>query len=246
MRISYDGTFFNGWQSQKKGRTVQQILEKALSEIAKQPITVIGSGRTDAGVHAFRQYAHFDFPVQMTPNQIVLALRAKLPQDVSVSRIFPVKDDFHARYNAVQRKYIYFITTNPTPFTRFYRTYFPKTFISLNKIRTTVSYFTGKHDFTSFSKFNPDIKTTICEISDFQVTEKQDDIIFEISANRFLHNMVRRIIGTIVNISRTNTNPDIVSQLIEMKNPQHKLISTAPPQGLFLAEVKYPKNSFQF
>ena len=244
MRISYDGTFFNGWQSQKNGRTVQQEIEKALSEIAKQPIGIIGSGRTDAGVHALRQYAHFDFPVQMTSKQITSAIRSKLPPDISVTDIFPVTNDFHARYNAIQRKYLYFVTTNLTPFNRFYRTYFPKTFISITKIHKCLPYFRGNHDFTSFSKFNPDIKNNLCEIYHFSCMKKKDDIIFEISANRFLHNMVRRIVGTIINISRTDTNPEIIPMLFEMKRPQHKLISTSPSQGLFLADVNYPPELF--
>jgi len=244
MRISYDGTFFNGWQTQKEGRTVQQTLEKALSDIAKRQIPVVGSGRTDAGVHALRQYAHFDFPVQMTPTQIVSATRSKLPPDISVTNIFPVKNEFHARYDAFQRKYLYFITKNLSPFNRFYRTSFPAKFISVSAIDECCRYFIGKHDFTSFAKFNPDIKTTVCQIRKFHLSETKEDFIFEITADRFLHNMVRRIIGTVLNISRTDTRPDVIPELITAENPQHKLISTAPPQGLFLAEVKYPKHLF--
>ena len=240
MRITYDGTNYYGWQIQKKGRTVQQTIEEALSEIAKRHITVIGSGRTDAGVHAFRQYAHFDFPTNMNSDQIQLALRTKLPLDISITKVQSVTPDFHARYDAVKRIYQYIITDRFSPFERLYSVFVPPKNLKEDLMKKCTDHFLGEHDFTSFCKQNPDIKNNVCNITSCTLIRKNEKYIFEISANRFLHNMVRRIIGTIVNISRTNTDPKIILTLFAKKDPSHKLISTFPAQGLFLWDVKYP------
>ena len=239
MTISYDGTNFCGWQSQKRGRTVQQIIENALAIIAKELVPIIGSGRTDSGVHALKQYAHFDFPIKMTSEQILLALNSKLPEDIRAIKIIQVKDDFSARYDAIQRKYIYLIAKERTPFNRFYKSFFPRIKIVPEKIENCLPYFEGKYDFTSFSKFNPDITNQICYVQSFIFKERKDDYKFEICANRFLHNMVRRIIGTILNISNSNQQSEIITDLFNQKNPENKLIATAPPEGLYLADVIY-------
>jgi len=240
IKISYDGTNFFGWQIQKQGRTVQQEIEKILSEIAKQEVKIIGSGRTDSGVHALGQYAHFDFPVQMNTQQIHSALNMKLPKDIIIKKVFIVEDDFHARYDARKRIYKYYLTRNVSPFNRFHKTFLPKTKLRENVIKSCLPFFMGEHDFTSFSKFNPDVPNHICEIKKFNLEVDGDDLIFTISATRFLHNMVRRIIGTILNISNSNLDPKIIDELFTAKTPEHKLIETAPAKGLYLFDVKYP------
>lgn len=126
IKISYDGTDFNGWQIQKEGRTVQQVLENALYRIAKVEIKTISAGRTDAGVHAIGQHANFHFPIQMTTKQIQLALNANLPNDVSVSMVYKVTDDFNSRYDAVSRTYNYILAKEITPFNRRYKSFIPK------------------------------------------------------------------------------------------------------------------------
>ncbi len=244
LRISYDGTNFCGWQSQKNENTIQQAIEYALSVIAKTKISIIGAGRTDSGVHAFRQYAHFDFPLKMSPEQILLAILSKLPPDIRILKVFPVKNNFHARFDAVSRKYIYIITKERTPFNRFYKTHFPGKNISFRSMKKTITYFEGKNDFTSFSKLNPELKHNFCTIQKISLAKDEQDFVLEITANRFLHNMVRRIVGAMINISHTNQNPEIVKELIDNKDPNHKLISTAPPEGLYLADVYYPQDSF--
>ncbi|MBC8384781.1 MAG: tRNA pseudouridine(38-40) synthase TruA [Candidatus Cloacimonetes bacterium] len=240
LRISYDGTNFNGWQSQKKGTTIQQVIETALSGIAKTSVSIVGSGRTDAGVHAIRQYAHFDFPIDMDTEQIRLALLSKLPADILVGKVVAVNDDFHARFDARERKYRYIIAKEKNPFNRLYKAYFPRKNISLTSMRECAVYFLGKQDFTSFSKHNPDLKNNFCTIKKFEVIQEKSDLNIEITANRFLHNMVRRIAGTLVNISHSKTNPGIISKLIDNKDPGSKLISTAPACGLYLIDVLYP------
>lgn len=243
LTISYDGTHFCGWQSQKQGRTVQQTLEKALSTIAKQPISVVGSGRTDAGVHALAQCAHVDLPVNIEPQQLVRAINTKLPNDVAVIDAHAVSGQFHARYDAFRRTYLYRLTLQRTPFNRDFCSFIPKLRINPDSIVQSLPFFLGEHDFTSFSKFNPDIKSTVCNIEKCELTRRENELQFTISANRFLHNMVRRIVGSVVLIGHHGEDPSIIGDLLELKNPSHRLIATAPPQGLYLTQVDYPSTS---
>ena len=244
LRISYDGNAFCGWQTQKEDRTVQQAIENALSEIAKKSVKITCAGRTDAGVHALRQYAHFDFNQDMTTEQIKFALQAKLPADVSIQEVLTVIEDFNARYDAISRTYKYLITKQRTPFNRYYNSFLPKKNIRKKIIRKCLPFFMGKHDFTSFSKHNPDLNNCFCEITQFNFIDIGNEYIFTISANRFLHNMVRRIVGTLINISHFELEPEIIRNLMAAKDQNNKLIETAPPQGLYLEEVEYPKDKF--
>ena len=239
-KISYDGTDFNGWQIQKEGRTIQQVLEEALSKIAKEEIKITSAGRTDAGVHAIGQYANFHFPIKMAAKQIQFALRTKLPYDILVTKVMEVPDNFNARFNATSRTYRYILAKELTPFNRKYKSFIPKIEIETEIVEECLKYFIGKHDFTSFAKFNPDLNNYFCTILKFEFEETNNDYRFVIQANRFLHNMVRRIVGTIINISSTNTNPDIIKNLLVAKTPENKLITTAPPSGLYLIDVGYP------
>jgi len=239
-KISYDGTEFRGWQIQKEGRTVQQVIEDALSVIAKTDIKITSAGRTDAGVHALGQYANFHFPIPMSTDQIRLALRSNLPSDVSIMHIRQVSDDFSARYDAKSRIYQYVLTKERSPFNRNYKSFIPRVKINTEIIEKCLEHFIGKHDFTSFAKYNPDLNNYFCNISKFVLEETNEDYKFLIRSNRFLHNMVRRIIGTIINISNTQSEPVIIQQLISAKTPDNKLISTAPPNGLYLLDVEYP------
>ncbi|MCK5050716.1 MAG: tRNA pseudouridine(38-40) synthase TruA [Candidatus Cloacimonetes bacterium] len=242
-KISYDGTGFSGWQTQKEGRTVQQVLENALSQIAKEEIKTTSAGRTDAGVHAVGQYANFHFPIQMTAKQIQLALRANLPNDVLITQVVEVIDDFNARYDAKSRTYRYILTKKLTPFNRRYKSFIPKVKIKTKIVDRCLKNFIGRHDFTSFTKFNPDLNNYYCNILNFEFEETDEDYRFVIQSNRFLHNMVRRIVGTIINISNTDTDANIIEELIAAKTPKNRLITTAPPNGLYLIEVEYPENN---
>lgn len=242
IKISYDGTDFSGWQIQKEGRTVQQTLENALHRISKEEIKTISAGRTDAGVHAIGQYANFLFPIKMTPTQIKLALRSNLPLDISISHVYQVTNDFNARYNALSRTYKYVLTKKITPFNRRYKSFIPKMNLESERMNKCMDYFVGRHNFTSFAKFNPDMNNYFCNVLKFEMNETEKDFRFVIQANRFLHNMVRRIIGTIINVSNTKTDVEIIEKLLSAETPDNKLISTAPPNGLYLLDVEYPKN----
>lgn len=244
MKLAFDGTGFQGWQSQKKGRTVQQEIEKILTEIAKTKIAVTGAGRTDAGVHALAQFAHFDFSIKMSVNQVLKAVQTKTPADIQVIEVTEVTQDFSARYDAYQRTYEYIITKIPTPFNRYYKTNFKRKHIRPEIIEACLPHFLGEHDFTSFAKFNLQIKSPVCTVKNFTLQETNEDLILEITANRFLHNMVRRIVGTVVNISHTNEDPAIIQELIAARTTQNKLISTAPSNGLYLKEILYPESCY--
>ena len=241
LKIAYDGSGFSGWQIQPYQRTVQFVLQQALSEIAKTKITVIGSGRTDAEVHALAQYAHFDFPIRMTSDQIILALNSILPPDLRVIEIFKTPSDFHARFKAYQRSYRYIITRNRTPFNRLYKAYLPKFKISVPVLEDFLRVFIGEHDFSSFAKHNPEIQSNICNLINFKIRETDEDVSIELSANRFLHNMVRRLIGTSLNLINKKYKQNHLEIMLNKCNPAQSEIYTAPPQGLYLFKVLYPE-----
>lgn len=241
LKLAYDGTGFVGWQSQQKGRTVQQEIERILAEIAKTKIRVTGAGRTDTGVHALAQRAHFDFDSRMSTVQILKAMRSMSPADIQIIEVIETPPGFNARYDAVLRTYEYIITCNPTPFNRLYKTHFKGKKIIPQVMADCLPHFLREHDFTSFSRYNPLIRSPLCRVTDFRLTETSEDLILEISANRFLHNMVRRLVGTIVNISHSGVSPGIIPALLAARSTQNKLISTAPAHGLYLKEVFYPE-----
>ncbi|MCF7910947.1 MAG: tRNA pseudouridine(38-40) synthase TruA [Candidatus Cloacimonetes bacterium] len=238
--LSYDGTDFNGWQTQPQGRTVQDILENILAEIASVPIAVTGSGRTDAKVHALRQYAHFDLNTRMSTSQIVSALNSRVPADIKIISCQQVNPDFSARYNAVSRTYNYYINLEYSPFSRHYAVHFPRFRFSPDSLLKCLPWFLGEHDFSAFAKHNPDLKHYRCIINSFKLLEKDGQIVLIIQANRFLHNMVRRIVGTCLRVCHTKSEPQVISSLITNCDPASNLIYTAPPQGLYLTQVEYP------
>ncbi|MFO7896817.1 MAG: tRNA pseudouridine(38-40) synthase TruA [Candidatus Cloacimonadales bacterium] len=239
MKIAYDGTDFCGWQIQKDVRTVQETIENALGKICKQPCPIVGAGRTDSGVHAWGQYAHFDFSLSMQPEQIRKAINSLLPADVQIGQVQAVAADFHARYDALERRYRYVLARQRNPFNQRFCSHIPRAVFAQAKLEACSKYFLGEHDFSSFSKHNPDLQHQRCIISQLKFSLDDEKAVFEISANRFLHNMVRRIVGTLVNISITDSSPEIIQELILRQNPSHKLITTAPANGLFLADVIY-------
>ena len=245
INLSYDGTFFSGWQIQNEGRTIQDILEKALTKIAKTGIKVVGSGRTDAGVHALNQYAHFDFPINMTPLQIKYALRSLLPADIRIKNVFYARDDFNARYDALGREYLYIITKERTPFNRFHKSFLPK--MKLENVHNYPDIFKGRYDFSAFAKKNPDLDNYFCTITHFDIKKSGDDYIFRIRANRFLHNMVRRIVGTILEASTKDIAVSNIKMLLSKHtSAQRSLMFTAPPQGLYLANVIYNEDFYEY
>ena len=238
--LAYDGSAFQGWQKQPNERTVQGELERALDEIAKEPVKTIGSSRTDTGVHALDQYAHFDFPVKMNPDQIRLALTTKLDKDIKIIKVYRVPEDFNVRYQAIGRHYRFIIAKELTPFNRLYKSYFPKHKIVTDKIEECLPLLIGKNDFEFFCQKNEDLHTFISDVSYCNFVEKDDEYIFEIKADRFLHNMVRRIVGTLIRLSNNDQADRIIKELLSQNREYLHLVYTAPPQGLYLVKVFYP------
>ena len=246
MLIAYDGSKFFGWQIQNQSPTVQECLEKALSLIAKTSIKVIGAGRTDTGVHALGQVAHFDFPINMSIEQLKLALKSHLPHSILVLDICLVSHDFHSRYDALKRTYDYIITFRRTPFNFHYKTSFHRYHIDIDKFVSCIPFFLGENDFTSFAKPNPDIKNYFSIVYDIKICHVNDDLCIKITANRFFHNMIRRIVGAMVAVSHKSLNPEIIKGWISAKKHQQKNYFTAPPNGLYLSEIVYPENVLLF
>jgi tRNA pseudouridine38-40 synthase len=242
MKVAYDGTNYYGWQVQHQQRTVQHTIEKALQEFCGKKTSLTGSGRTDTGVHALGQYAHFNYKGSASPEQMRKGLRRFLPDDIQILKIFKATPDFHARYDAYERCYHYLIANTETPFNRLYQGSFPRKKIDLDLLQKAAPYFLGEHDFSSFSKLNPAVPDHVCTVyqSDFVIHENHYK--YTIRANRFLHNMVRRIVGALINVSHLELEPTIILEWLEQKQPRQTIIFPAPPQGLYLADVLYPDN----
>ena len=246
IELSYDGTSYHGWQVQPNGVSVQETLQQALSTLLRQDIEIVGAGRTDAGVHASMMVAHFDFSgsVELDAIQLVYKLNKLLPHDIAVRRVYQVPDDMHARFSATSRTYHYYIHTRKSPFLRHYSCLvtFPLDFDKMNEAANRLLEF---EDFTSFSKVNTDTKTNICHVTEAQwkeITPLEGQgggaWRFTITANRFLRNMVRAIVGTLIEVGRGRMTVDEFCQVIEQKN-RCSAGESVPGHALFLTDVRY-------
>lgn len=243
--LAYDGTNYHGWQIQPNGISVQECLMKALSTFLRQEIEVIGAGRTDAGVHASLMVAHFDFEGAPLDTTLVAdKLNRILPQDISVYEVRKVKQEAHARFDATARTYKYYITTRKYPFDRCYRwrIHSPLDFTAMNEAAKTLFEYT---DFTSFSKLHTDVKTNNCKVT-YAEWVQQDEYtwVFTIRADRFLRNMVRAIVGTLIEVGRGKMNLQEFRNVIEQKN-RCSAGSSVPGNALFLVNIEYPEEIFE-
>lgn len=238
--IEYDGTKYSGWQTQPKDLTIQDTLEVALSRILRDKIRITGSGRTDSGVHAEAQIAHFDYPNIINRNELIKSLWGVLPRDIAVWDIEKVRDDFHARFDGQARQYRYQILTRPSPLQRAYawERFFD---FDLKSMKICAERIKGNHDFESFCKYNPDVNHTRCEVTESFVERINPSmIIYRIRANRFLHHMVRSLIGTMVEVGLGKRTIKSFETLID--HPDRKSVgTTAPAKGLILEKVFYKK-----
>lgn len=241
--FSYDGAAYHGWQVQPNARTVQQMLEEALTTLLRTPMTVVGAGRTDAGVNAASMVAHVDLPDNTDTAQLKYKLNRILPPDIAVSDILPVKRDAHARFDALSRRYCYYVSTAKSPFSRryAYRLTGSVDFEAMNRAAALLPEYT---DFTSFSKLHTDVKTNNCRIVQAQWRRLDENHwVFEIEADRFLRNMVRAIVGTLLMVGRGKMTLDGFRRVIEQKE-RCAAGDSAAAEALFLAEVKYPKEIY--
>lgn len=237
IEFSYSGKNYFGYQIQPDQISVQEVLENALSTILREKIKTTGAGRTDTGVHAKKIFAHFDTEKNIGDN-LVYQLNSFLPQDISIKKIFPVKEVFHARFDASFRTYEYYITLEKNPFMQDSSWQIWKRDLDVDRMNTACKILFEYEDFTSFSKLHTGNKTNNCKIYKAFWEQNGLELKFTISADRFLRNMVRAIVGTMVEIGNGKMEPEDLRKIIEDKN-RNSAGTSAPPQGLFLVDVGY-------
>lgn len=241
MQLSYRGAPFLGWQIQPQGDTVQGVIENALAKLLRQKVSVTGAGRTDTGVNARMMIAHFDseaFDESMAPD-MAYRLNSMVGKDIAIQKIWRVADDAHARFDATERTYRYYVTTKKSPFLYPLAWQAPPN-IDFSLMNQAAESLIGRQDFTSFSKLHTQVKTNICDLRKAQWVEADKELwYFEISADRFLRNMVRAVVGTLVDIGRGKNLPSSVKEIIDSRN-RCCAGTSMPPQALFLWDIKYP------
>ncbi len=239
VELSYDGTHYHGWQVQPNAATVQQTLEQAFTTLLKEEIALTGCGRTDTGVHASYFVAHFDSDTEDIDLQeeLVFRLNGYLPDDIAIHAISRVDDAMHARFSATYRQYIYMIRKTKPLFNRPFCYYYYAD-LDVERMNAASGILKEYNDFTSFSKLHTDVKTNDCKIMEAVWTAHDDGYDFEIRADRFLRNMVRSIVGTMIEIGSGKMAPEEIRTVIEAKD--RSLAGTsAPAKGLFLVDVGY-------
>ena len=240
--IAYDGTNFNGFQKQPNGRTVQEEVEKTLQKMANgKEITVFGSGRTDAGVHAIGQVIHFDYPEERPLERMRFALDTQSPEDIAVRQVEIVSEEFHARYLVKEKTYQFRVDIGKprSPFRRHYASYFPYP-LDLEKIQQALLDLLGTHDFTSFCASGSSIEDKVRTIYEakMEVNETKDELLFTFRGNGFLYKMIRILVGTLLKIGNGRLPEDSIPAIIAKKD-RNAAGPTAHPEGLYLYEVKY-------
>ncbi|MEF8844615.1 MAG: tRNA pseudouridine(38-40) synthase TruA [Bacteroidales bacterium] len=240
IRLAFKGTNYHGWQIQANAATIQETINKALSTILREEIHVVGAGRTDTGVHASCFYAHFDVRANIIYERenIIFRLNRFLPDDIAIYDLFPVKEKAHARYDAISRTYQYQITAIKDPFRR-ESAYYCFWKLNVEKMNQACHFLFDYKDFTSFSKSQTQVKTNFCEIYQAEWTKEKHLLIFTVKANRFLRNMVRAIVGTMLEIGQEKIEPEQIKEIIESKDRSNAGYSV-PPNGLFLTNIEYP------
>ena len=240
--FSYDGTRYHGWQIQPNGNSVQAELQRALSTLLREEIVVTGAGRTDAGVHARMMAAHFDFHDMLDGQQLAYKLNRLLPYDIAVQRVVQVGDEMHARFSATSRTYHYYIHTRKDPFRRAYscEIHYPLDFSMMNEAGHILLEY---EDFGAFCKAHSDVKTTICRVTKAEwIQTAPSEWYFEITANRFLRNMVRAVVGTLIDVGRGRLSLEGFRLVIEGKK-RTEAGESMPGNALFLERVEYPLTS---
>ena len=240
VELAYNGTPFFGWQRQPKQITVQEVLEDVFSMFLKNKIELVGCGRTDTGVHAKQFFAHFDFEELLTENickKLTHKLNSYLPKEIVIFRIFNVADDAHARFSAINRTYRYYVSTSKNPFL-FQSTYRVYGKIDIEMMNFATHFLIGNKDFTSFSKLHTDVNNNFCEVKVAHWERQNEQLVFTITANRFLRNMVRAIVGTLLSVGKGKISVANFMDIIKLQNRCKAGISV-PANALFLEEVNY-------
>ena len=248
IKLAYNGTAYHGWQYQPNASSVQEVLNKGLSVILNSPISIMGAGRTDTGVHASQMYAHFDYEGSIDSTQLVHKLNSYLPKDITIYDVFLVHEEAHARFDASARTYEYHIHTFKDPFLQEQSWYFHQN-LDVDLMNEASKLLFNHTNFQSFSKVNTDVNTFDCTIyaaywtrgrtNNNQAQPENNNLVFTISANRFLRNMVRSIVGTLVNVGLGKITIADFNAIIESKN-RDKAGFSVPAHGLYLTKIDYP------
>jgi tRNA pseudouridine38-40 synthase len=240
LQLSYKGTNYHGWQVQPNAETVQEVMEKALSTILREEITVVGAGRTDTGVHASFFVLHFDSEKNnLDQTNLVYKLNRFLPSDIAVLKIFPVNNDAHARFSATSRTYKYYISTQKNPF-HTETSYHYTVPLNMEKMNEAANLLFEYEDFTSFSRLHTEVKTNNCKIFEAEWSREGEQLVFTIKADRFLRNMVRAVVGTLLEVGRGKLSIKEFCQIIKKKD-RGAAGASAPAEGLFLTDIGYPE-----
>ena len=237
IRFSYNGTNYHGWQTQPNAISVQEVLTKALSVLLNAPVELMGAGRTDTGVHAREMYAHFDFDGTFDPVGIVHKFNSYLPKDIVVYEFITVHDDAHARFDATKRTYEYHIHSFKDAFLNEQSWYYHN-HLDIDLMNEAAKLLLKHTDFQCFSKSNTDVNTYNCKITEAFWSQKNNQLVFTVSADRFLRNMVRAIVGTLVYIGLKKITLNDFTKIIESKDRQ-KAGFSVPAHGLYLTKIEY-------
>ena len=237
IKLAYNGTQYHGWQYQPNASSVQETMNKAFSVLLNTTVNIMGAGRTDTGVHAKEMFAHFDFETPIDVASLVHKLNSYLPKDIVIYTIIPVHDEAHSRFDATKRTYEYHINTFKDAFSQEQSWYFHQK-LDLDLMNEAARILFNYTDFQCFSKVNTDVNTFDCTIFEAYWKRENGNLIFTISANRFLRNMVRAIVGTLVNIGLHKITLADFSNIIESKN-RDKAGFSVPAHGLYLTKIEY-------
>ena len=245
--LHYDGAGFSGWQRQPGERTVQGILETAVSRLCGEALTVVGAGRTDAGVHARGQAAGVRVPEKWSASALRRSMNAILPDDVWIAAAFEMRDEFHPRYSAVSRSYSYFVGTDDlasSPFRRTHELVWRKP-LAFDRLLSAADAIQGRHCFRAFAVKGtaPEKDDHRCTVSEAAWREREGGLVFEITADRFLHHMVRFLVGTMLEIGDGRREVSVMKELLEQED-NSQVSQPAPPHALFLERVEYPKDLY--
>lgn len=235
--MAYNGTPFSGWQVQPGQSTVQGVLEHALTLLLREPVAVTGCGRTDTGVHARQFFAHFDTQLAFDPDRLADKLNSFLPKEIAIYRIFPVADDLHARFSAVSRTYRYYVAPHKECFRFPYtcRVFHP---LDVAKMNEAAAILLRTVDFTSFSKLHTQVNNNNCKVTEAKWREEDGLLVFTITADRFLRNMVRAVVGTLLQVGKGSVTVEGFGQIVERKD-RCAAGDSAPAHALFLERVEY-------
>ncbi len=242
LELSYDGTAYHGWQRQPNAISIQEVLEDSLSAILRVKTEIVGAGRTDTGVHAKQIMAHFDYDFDLNFDEFRYKLNSILPAEIAIQSVSQVKDDAHARFDATSRSYEYHVHIVKDPFV-INKSYYLKKSLDLDLMNRAAKLLLNYTNFKCFSKSKTDVKTYNCIITNAVLEKKEDTLVFKISANRFLRNMVRAIVGTLIEIGEHKLDLEDLVDIIKSED-RGRAGYSVPAHGLYLTRVEYPEKIY--